>query len=137
MTRTLEDTFSFVDDADNLRSTTRLLERNIIDLLKTTYKCCKFLQDYSGRRFIGMSICLRKGRILSSRIDRMVRLGASDEMDGFIRSLKEQKDEITSNIVLHTALVSERASGQTRDMCKLKYISIYTILFSFSPPATT
>ena len=67
----------------------------------------------------------------------MLKAGASDEINGFIMSLKEQKSDLTLALAVHATLVTERASGEINEICKSVYISTFVILFSLRPAAAT
>ena len=43
---------------------------------------------------------------------RMFTLGAREEIERFIQSLKEQKDNLTSDLVLHNSLIADRTAGR-------------------------
>ena len=115
---TLEDAFTFVDNAKDLRSNTRILEKNIIQLLKTTSECCKYLQEYLKDGFIGMLRSPLENRPLKSVIGRMLTAGAGEGIERFIQSIRDQKNDLSSDIALHNALVANRTSGKIDIMCK-------------------
>ena len=48
----------------------------------------------------------------------MITSGASEKIDEFIDSLKEQKDDLNNILTLHNALVTDRTSDKIDIMCK-------------------
>ena len=75
---------------------------------------------------------------LMLNIGRMLTPGASEMLEGFIQSLREQKDDLTSDIDLHNALIAERMSEKIDIVCESSCIRKYdSISIYYSPPATT
>ena len=114
----LEECFAFVDDANDLCSRARLLEQHIIKLLQTTSDCCTCLQEYLRDGFVGMSTSPYVDLPLNTNAGRMLTLGAGEKVDGFIQSLREQKNDLSLSINLHAALVSDRMSGEINLLCE-------------------
>ena len=50
----LEDSFDFARDVTTLPNKTRLLEPQMIKLLEKTSECCRFLQEYMYKGFLGV-----------------------------------------------------------------------------------
>ena len=54
LVRCLEDSFEFARDVTTLPNKTRLLEPQMIKLLEKTSECCRFLQEYMHKGFLGV-----------------------------------------------------------------------------------